>query len=104
LPCLDGEQTADGRPIGRVVAESTFHHFVDLNWDVDLGAPSFVTDPPGDEMKRDPSRLNIFKRYVRNIVRWLDDGKQSATNATRLRSRAVAEGKVRPDVSRPSRL
>ena len=90
--CLDGEQTADGRPMGRVVAESTFHHFVDLNWDVDLGAPSFVTDPPGDEMKRDPSRLNIFKGYVDNIVRWLDDGKQSATNATRPRSRAVAEG------------
>ena len=41
---------------------STFHHFADLNWDTDRGAPSFVTDKPGDEMKRDPApRLEIFK-------------------------------------------
>ena len=29
------------------VAESTFHHFADYNWDLDRGAPSFVTEPPG---------------------------------------------------------
>jgi hypothetical protein len=69
--CLDGETTDDGRRLGRAVACSTFHHFVDLNWDTDAGAPSFVTDRPGDEMKRDPSRLAIFKDYVHNIARWL---------------------------------
>jgi hypothetical protein len=58
---------------GRGVAESTFHHFCDLNWDVDRGAPSFVTDTPGDEMKRDPARLEIFKDYVRNLARWLSN-------------------------------
>ena len=68
---LDGEQTADGRPLGRAVASSTFHHFADMNWDVDCGAPSFVTEPPSDEIKRDPSRLEAFKDYVRNIARWL---------------------------------
>ncbi len=57
---------------GRAVAESTFHHFADLNWDVDCGAPSFVTDKPSDEMKNDPSRLEIFKEYVHNIARWLE--------------------------------
>jgi len=62
----------EGEP-GRAVAESTFHHFCDLNWDTDLGAPSFVTDKPGDEMKRDPERLAIFKDYVRNIARWLSN-------------------------------
>jgi hypothetical protein len=35
------------------------------------GAPSFVTDLPGDEIKRDPSRLAIFKDHVLNITRWL---------------------------------
>src|SRR6185437_12275440 len=54
---LDGEQSADGRPLGRAVASSTFHHFADMNWDVDSGAPSFVTEPPSDEIQRDPSRL-----------------------------------------------
>ena len=61
----------DGGVMGRAVAVSTFHHFADLNWDVERGAPSFVTDKPGDEMKRDPARLEIFKDYVRNIARWL---------------------------------
>jgi hypothetical protein len=58
---------------GRGIAESTFHHFCDLNWDTDCGAPSFVTDKPGDEMKRDPQRLAIFKDYVRNVARWLSN-------------------------------
>jgi len=35
------------------------------------GAPSFVTDKPGDEIKRDPARFEIFKDYVRNIACWL---------------------------------
>jgi len=68
---LDGETTGDGRPLGRALACSTFHHFADLNWDIDAGAPSFVTEPPGDEMKRDPARLTIYKDYVHNIAHWL---------------------------------
>jgi hypothetical protein len=61
----------DGGVLGRAVAISTFHHLADLNWDTDRGAPSFVTDRPGDEIKRDPARFEIFKDYVRNIARWL---------------------------------
>ncbi|HEV3092771.1 MAG TPA: hypothetical protein VGX91_15120 [Candidatus Cybelea sp.] len=61
----------DGGVLGRAVAISTFHHLADLNWDTDRGAPSFVTDKPGYEIKRDPARLEIFKDYVRNIARWL---------------------------------
>jgi hypothetical protein len=69
--CLDGETTPDGRSMGRAVACSTFHHFANMNWDIDAGAPSFVTDKPGDEMKRDPSRFEVFKDYVHNIANWL---------------------------------
>ena len=69
--CLDGETTRDGQPLGRALACSTFHHFADMNWDTDAGAPSFVAEPPGDEIKRDPARLAIFKDYVHNIARWL---------------------------------
>jgi hypothetical protein len=68
---LDGESTVDGRPMGRAVACSTFHHFADLNWDIEAGAPSFVTDVPGTEIQRDPARLTHFKDYVQNIARWL---------------------------------
>ena len=76
--CLDGETTRDGRPLGRVVACSTFHHFADMNWDTDAGAPSFVTDRPGDGIARDPSRLATFKDYVHNIARWLAAGTDKA--------------------------
>ncbi|MGE2721789.1 hypothetical protein [Mycolicibacterium celeriflavum] len=68
---LDGERAPDGRPMGRAVAESTFHHFADYNWDVDCGAPSFVTERPGSQIKDDPSRLDVFKDYVRNVAEWL---------------------------------
>ncbi len=68
---LDGEMAPNGRPMGRAVAESTFHHVADYNWDLDRGAPSFVSEPPGTEIKADPSRLEIFKDYVRNIATWL---------------------------------
>jgi hypothetical protein len=68
---LDGETTADGRPMGRALAASTFHHFADYNWDLDCGAPTFVTEPEGTEIKADPSRLTAFKDYIRNIAAWL---------------------------------
>jgi hypothetical protein len=68
---LDGERTREGRPMGRAVAESTFHHFADYNWDLDRGAPTFVTEPPGTAIKSDPSALAIFMDYVRNVATWL---------------------------------
>ena len=78
-----GRSLASGKPFniavafehsqthGRAIAESTFHHFADYNWDLDHGAPSFVTEAPGTQIKADPSRLEIFKDYVRNIATWL---------------------------------
>ncbi|KUI43361.1 hypothetical protein AU197_04665 [Mycobacterium sp. IS-1590] len=68
---LDGECAPDGGPMGRAVAESTFHHFADYNWDIDCGAPSFVTERPGSQIKQDPARLGAFKDYVRNVAEWL---------------------------------
>jgi hypothetical protein len=68
---LDGESGSDGRPMGRALAESTFHHFADYNWDLRLGAPSFVTEPPGTQIQADPARLEVFKDYVGNIADWL---------------------------------
>ena len=76
--CLDGETATDGRSLGRVVACSTFHHFADMNWDTGAGAPSFVTDAPGDGIRRDPARLEVFKDYVRNLARWLSPGHAEA--------------------------
>ncbi|NTY62762.1 hypothetical protein [Mycolicibacterium sphagni] len=71
---LEGEMAPDGTPMGRAVAESTFHHFADYNWDLDCGAPSFVSEAPGTQIRQDPSRLVVFKDYVRNIADWLHHG------------------------------
>jgi hypothetical protein len=68
---VNGEITSDGRPRGRALVCSTFHHFADMNWNLDAGAPSFVTDVPGSEIERDPGRLDVFKEYVGNIANWL---------------------------------
>jgi hypothetical protein len=60
-----------GNRLGRAVAESSFHHFVDYNWDTSKGCPSFLEEPPGDEIKRHPERLEDIKTYVSNLARWL---------------------------------
>ena len=56
---------------GRAVAQSTFHHFADYNWDTRCGAPSFVSEPPGDGMQRVPAALADTHRYVLNVAAWL---------------------------------
>jgi hypothetical protein len=56
---------------GRAVAQSTFHHFADFNWDTRLGAPSFVEEPPGDAIAREPSAMADTHQYVRNLASWL---------------------------------
>jgi len=51
---------------GRAVAESSFHHFVDYNWDIGKGCPSFVTELPGDAVRKNPAGLDDVKTYVRS--------------------------------------
>src|SRR5882724_3580196 len=60
-----------GNKLGRAVAESSFHHLVDYNWDISKGSPSFVAELPGDQIKREPEKLNDVKTYVRNLAGWL---------------------------------
>ena len=67
------EETRDrhGNTLGRAVAESSFHHFVDYNWDTSAGCPSFLAEPPGDQIEREPEKLEDVKTYVRNLALWL---------------------------------
>lgn len=60
-----------GNRLGRAVAESSFHHFVDYNWDTTMGCPTFLYEPPGDEIARHPERLRDVKTYAANVARWL---------------------------------
>ncbi|CAN5484851.1 hypothetical protein BH10ACI2_BH10ACI2_15460 [soil metagenome] len=60
-----------GNNLGRAIAESSFHHLVDYNWDTGIGCPTFLEEPPGDGYKRDPSKLDDIKQYVENAARWL---------------------------------
>ena len=63
----------EGNRLGRAIAESSFHHFVDYNWDVATGCPSFLSsvDTPGTGIRNEPEKLNDVKRYVENAARWL---------------------------------
>jgi len=70
-----------GNTLGRGIAESSFHHFVDYNWNTDTGCPSFLVEPPGDGYKRNPQALEDIKTYVGNAARWLSgDRKPTAAN------------------------
>jgi hypothetical protein len=60
-----------GNELGRGIAESSVHHFVDYNWNTEMGCPSFLSEPPGDGYKRNPEALNDIKKYVGNAARWL---------------------------------
>ncbi|MBV9957538.1 MAG: hypothetical protein JO360_03920 [Acidobacteria bacterium] len=67
------ERTGDshGHTLGRAIAESSFHHLVDYNWDTDQGCPSFLEEPPGDGYRKEPHALEDIKAYVRNAALWL---------------------------------
>ena len=79
----EGTSEATGRPFniavafepdssgGPAIAESSFHHFADYNWDVSRGCPSFVTEPPGTRFAQEPNAILNTHRYVLNIALWL---------------------------------
>jgi len=56
---------------GPAIAESTFHHFADYNWDPRRGSPDFVTEAPGDTLPKTPQAVASVQRYVRNLALWL---------------------------------
>jgi hypothetical protein len=56
---------------GPAIAQSTFHHFVDYNWDPSSGCPSFVEEQANDGIVRTPKALADTQLYVRNLAYWL---------------------------------
>jgi hypothetical protein len=60
-----------GNHLGRGIAESSFHHLVDYNWDVEKGCPDFVEEAPGDGYRKNPQALNDIKTYAANLAKWL---------------------------------
>ncbi|HEV7892885.1 MAG TPA: hypothetical protein VGP08_19885 [Pyrinomonadaceae bacterium] len=68
---FERSEDSHGNTLGRAVAESSFHHFVDYNWDTNKGCPSFLAEPPGDQIACEPEKLEDVKTYVRNLALWL---------------------------------
>jgi hypothetical protein len=62
------EASATGGP---ALAQSTFHHFADYNWDPARGSPDFVTEPSGDGLRTTPWAMQAVHRYVENAALWL---------------------------------
>jgi hypothetical protein len=62
------DPSPDGGP---AMAQSTFHHFADYNWNPAAGAPSFVSEPPGDALSRSSQALRDIRLYARNLALWL---------------------------------
>lgn len=68
---IDHHQDAQGNNLGRAVTNSSFHHIVDYNWDIEKGCPTFVDEPPGNGMKTEPRALDDIHAYVKNVAFWL---------------------------------
>lgn len=62
------EPTPDAGP---AIAQSTFHHFADYNWDPAMGCPSFVSELPGNGIAHSPQAQRDIADYARNIALWL---------------------------------
>jgi len=56
---------------GPAIAQSTFHHFADYNWDPTKGSPSFVSEPPGSALASSPEAQHSIRQYVKNVALWL---------------------------------
>jgi hypothetical protein len=62
------ERTEDNGP---ALAESTFHHFADYNWDPRAGCPDFVSETPIHELPNNAPAMASVQHYVRNVALWL---------------------------------
>jgi hypothetical protein len=71
IVAFERSRDSHGNVLGRAIAESSFHHFVDYNWDTSKGCPTFLKDPPGDQIAREPEKLQDVRTYVANVARWL---------------------------------
>lgn len=80
-----------GEHRGPGIAESTFHHFADYNWDPLSGCPSFVGEPPGDGLKQVPEAMADTQRYVLNIAAWLSGRLPAASRTAAIHGELVRE-------------
>lgn len=71
MVAFDASVDQHGNTLGRAVAESSFHHFVDYNWNIASGCPTFLTEAPGHQIEQEPSKLQDIKDYVANLAVWL---------------------------------
>jgi hypothetical protein len=60
---------------GPAIAQSTFHHFVDLNWNPALGCPSFVSEKLGSAIVASREAQRSVRQYVTNLALWLSRGR-----------------------------
>jgi len=68
---FDHSNDEHGNLCGRGIAESSFHHLVDYNWNTAKGCPDFVEEKPGEGFNRNPQALEDVKTYVANLAKWL---------------------------------
>jgi hypothetical protein len=76
----------NSRTFGPAMAQSTFHHFCDYNWQLAKGAPSFVSEVAGDGLEHFPEAVRSTQQYVRNVALWLAGRSPCADAAVSMRS------------------
>ncbi len=70
--CFPSISVWDGRPanVGRIVVDSTWHHFVNINLNGE-GSENFPDDIPGRQSGLTSSDFNVIRQYFMNIATWM---------------------------------
>jgi hypothetical protein len=71
--------------LGPGIAQSTFHHLADYNWDVKMGSPSFVSEPPGAALVKSDKARRSVARYVGNLALWFAGRDVNELESTRMK-------------------
>ena len=56
---------------GPMIADGSFHHIADYNWNPDVGCPSFVEEPCGRSVIDDQAANSEVRRYATALAGWL---------------------------------
>ena len=66
---------------------------MDYNWDTSKRCPSFLEEPLGDELKKEPKKLEDFKVYIKNLL--------CGRHKNEIRSRFIGCGTISAKLKHP---
>lgn len=71
IVAFENSTDAHGNGMGRAIADSSFHHLADYNFNPSAGCPDFVEEVQGNGYQENPAALVDIKTFIENAAQWL---------------------------------